>query len=74
MANRRPETVFVPQMLVPENGCHGNALAVFFFRRCARLRSRAQDFHCSIEKRCSKLGRYVSFTEIHVLYGIKIRK
>ena len=24
--------------------------------------------HCSIEKRCSKLGRYVSFNEIHVFY------
>ena len=27
-----------------------------FFWRCARLRSRAHDFHCSIEKRCGKLG------------------
>ena len=49
-------------------GSHGNALAVSFFRRRARLRSRAHDFHCSIEKRCDKLGRYVSFNEIHVLY------
>ena len=64
---RQPETVFVPQMFVPENGRHGNALAVSFFRSRARLRSRAHDFHCSTEKRCGKLGRYVSFTEIHVL-------
>ena len=49
-------------------GSHGNALAVSFFRRRVRLRSRAYDFHCSIEKRCGKLGRYVSFNEIHVLY------
>ena len=60
--------MFVPQMFVPENGRHGNALAISIFRRCARLRSRAHDFHCSIEKRCGKLGRYVSFTKIHVLY------
>ena len=45
--NRQPETLFVPQMFVPE---------------------RAYDFHYSIEKRCGKLGRYVSFNEIHVLY------
>ena len=45
-------------------GSHGNS----FFRHRARLRSRAHDFHCSIEKRCGKLGRYVSFNEIHVLY------
>ena len=41
-------------------GSHGNALAVSFFRRRARLRSLAHDFHYSIEKRCGKLGRYVS--------------
>ena len=45
-------------------GIHGNALAVSYFRRRARLRSRAHGFHYSIEKRCSKLGRYVSFNEI----------
>ena len=50
-------------------GSHVNALAVSFFRRCAGLRSHAHDFHYySIEKRCGKLGRYVSFNEIHVLY------
>ena len=49
-------------------GSHGNALAVSFFRRRARLRSRAHDFNHSIEKRCCKLGRYVSFIEINVLY------
>ena len=49
-------------------GSHGNALAVSFFRGRARLRSRAYDFHYSIEKRCGKLGHYVSFNEIHVLY------
>ena len=47
-------------------GSHGNALAVSFFKRCARLRSCAYDFHCSIQKRCGKLGRYLSFNEIHV--------
>ena len=65
---RQPDTVFVLQMFVPENGRHGNALAVSFFRRRVRLRSCAHDFQWSIEKRCGKLGRYVSFTEIHVLY------
>ena len=55
-------------MFVTENGRQGKALAVSFFRRCARLRSRAHDFHCSIEKRCGKLGRNDSFTEIHLLY------
>ena len=48
---------------------HGNALAVPVFRRCARLRSRAYDFNCIIEKRRGKLGHYVSFNEIHVLYS-----
>ena len=46
-------------------GSHGNTLTVSFFRRRARLRSRAHDFHYSIEKRCGELGRYVSFDEIH---------
>ena len=46
----------------------GNALAVSFFRRCARLR--AYDFHCSIQKRSGKLGRNVSFNESHVLYKV----
>ena len=50
-------------------GSYGNALAVAFFRRFARLRSSAHDFHYIIEKRCGKLGRYVSFNEIHVLYS-----
>ena len=62
--------MFVPQMFVPQMkmGSHGNALAVSFFSRRARLRSRAPNFYYSIEKRCSKLGRYVSFNEIHVFY------
>ena len=30
--------------------------------------SRAHHFHCSIGKRCGKIGRYDSFNEIHVLY------
>ena len=42
---------------------HGNASAVSFF-----MASRAHDFHCSTEKRCGKLGRYVYFNKIHVLY------
>ena len=50
-------------------GSHGNALAVFLFRRCRRLRSHAHDFHYSIEKRCGKLGRYVTFNEIHILHS-----
>ena len=54
-------------------GSHGNALAVSFFRRRARLRSRAHYFHCSTEKRCGQLGRYVSLNEIHVLYCDMIR-
>ena len=56
--DRQPETVFVPQMFVPENG------------RRARLCSRANHFHYSIEKRCCQLGRFVSFNEIHVLYTV----
>ena len=46
----------------------GNALAVSFFRRGARLRLCAYDFHCIIQKRRGKLGRNVSFNEIHALY------
>ena len=49
-------------------GSHGIALAVSFSRRRARLRSRSHDFHYSIEKRRSKLGRYVPFSEFHVLH------
>ena len=70
MQYRQPETVFVPQILkcsYLKMGSHGNALTVSFFRHCARLRSRAHDFHYSIEKRCGELGCYVSFNEIHVL-------
>ena len=43
----------------------GNALAVSFFRRRARLR---YYFQCSIDKRSGKIGRNVSFNESHVLY------
>ena len=50
-------------------GSHGNALDGSFFRQRARLRSRAHDFHNTTEKRCGKLGRYVSFNEIRVLYN-----
>ena len=39
-------------------------LAVSFFRRRARLRSRAR----------GKLGRYVSLNEIHVLYMDNIQQ
>ena len=49
-------------------GSHGNVLAVSFF-----MCSRAHNFHFSIEKRCGKLGRYVSFIEIHVLYNHSVR-
>ena len=49
----------------------GNALAVSFFRRCARLSLCAYDFHCSIQKRRGKLGRNVSSNESHVLYCIR---
>ena len=44
---------------------HGNS----FFRHRARLRSCALDFHYSVQKICGKLGRYISFNEIHVLYN-----
>ena len=43
-------------------GSHGNALAVSVFRRRARLRSRAHDFHYSIQKRWGKLRRYVLYS------------
>ena len=49
-------------------GSHGNGLAVSIFMRRARLRSRAHGFHYSIEKRCGKLGRYVSLTKF--MYSI----
>ena len=49
-----------------------NALAVSFFRRCARLRLCAYDFHCSIQKRRGKLWRNVSFNESHVLYCVSV--
>ena len=48
-------------------GSHGNALPVSFFRRRVHLRSRTHEFHYSPEKRCGKLGPYVSFNEIHVI-------
>ena len=56
------------QTLVLNDRSFGNVLAVSFFRRRARLRSRSYDVRYIIEKRCGKLGRYVSFNEIHVLY------
>ena len=34
---RQPETVFVPQMFVPENWRHGNALAVSFYSNSCTL-------------------------------------
>ena len=61
--NREPETVFVPQFFVPEIGQSWQRVGCLFF-----MASRAHDFHCSTEKRCGKLGRYVYFNKIHVLY------
>ena len=57
------------QTLVLNDRPFGNASAVSFFRRCARLRLCAYSFHCSIQKRRGKLGRTVSFNESHVLYS-----
>ena len=54
------------QNLVLNDRPFGNALAVSFFRRCARLHLCAYDFHCRIQKRRGKLGRIVSFNESHV--------
>ena len=54
-------------------GSHGNALAVSFFRRGARLRSRVFD-HYIFEKRCGQLERFVSFNEIHVLLYSKMMR
>ena len=67
---RQPEKRSEYQTLVLNYRPFGNALAVFFFRRRARLRSCAHYFHYSIQKRCGKLGRYVSFNEIHGLYDV----
>ena len=53
--NRRKETLVLNYRQL------GNAWAVCFFWRWALLRSRAHDSHCSIEKRCGKLGRYISY-------------
>ena len=36
-------------------------MGISFFKRHTRLRSRALDFHYSIEKRCGQLARFVSF-------------
>ena len=58
---REHETVFLPQMFVPENGQS-------FYRLCARLRSHLHGFHYSIENRFGELGHFVSFNEVHVLY------
>ena len=66
--NRQPEKRSNYLTLVLNDRPFGNALAVSFFRRCARLRLCAYDFHCSIQKRRSKLGSNVSFNESHVLY------
>ena len=52
-------------------GSHGNASGVSYFRRRVHLRSRTHEFHYSPEKRCGKLGPYVSFNEIHLLYSGK---
>ena len=68
LCNRKPEKIIEYQTLVLNERPFGNALAVSFFRRCARLRLCAYDFHCSIQKRRGKLGRNVSFNESHVLY------
>ena len=57
-----------PETLVLNDRPFGNALAVSFFRRCARLRLCAYDFHSSIQKRRGKLRPIVSFNESHVLY------
>ena len=65
---RQPEKRSEYQTLVLNDRPFGNTLAVFFFRRCARLRLCAYDFHCSIQKRRGKLGRKVSFNESHALY------
>ena len=65
---KQPEKRSEYQTLVLNYRPFGNALAVFFFRRRARLRSCAYYFHCNIEKRCTKLRRYDSFNESYVLY------
>ena len=49
---RQPESVFIAHGLkwsCLKMGSHGKALAVSFFRRRARLRSSAHDFHYSFE-------------------------
>ena len=65
---RQPEKKIEYQTLVLNLRPFGNALAVSYFRRSARLRLCAYDFHCSIQKRPDKLGRNISFNESHVLY------
>ena len=69
LSYRQPEKRSEYQTLVLNDRPLGNALAVFFFRRYARLRLCAYDFQCSIQKRRGKLGRNVSFNESHVLYS-----
>ena len=61
--NRQPE-----KTLVLNDRPFGNALAVSFFRRRARSRSRAYCFHYIIEKRSGKIGRDDSFNESHVFH------
>ena len=67
-SNRQPEKRSEYQTLVLNDWPFSNALAVSLFRRCARLRLCAHDFHCSIQKRRGKLGRNISFNESHVLF------
>ena len=65
---RQPEKRSEYQTLILNDRPFGNALAVSFCRRCARLHLCAYNFHCSIQKRRGKLGRNVSFNESYVLY------
>ena len=56
--NRQPEKRNEYQTLVLNDRPFSNALAVSFFGgHCVRLRYSVFNFHCSIEKRCGKLGR-----------------
>ena len=62
--------MFLPQMFVPQNGRSWHSVGSFLFQGAHALALTPHDFHYSIENKCGKLGRYISFNEIHVLDSI----
>ena len=57
--NRQPEKRREYHTLVLNDRLFGDALAVSFFKRRARLSSHAFDLHCSIEKRRTRISSHM---------------